>query len=73
MKAVLPAAIALSLLTGGAASAAALGHDNRQTGLQYGRHHLRHPPHGYQWVQADENDVLVALASGLIASIAAGR
>jgi Ni/Co efflux regulator RcnB len=37
--------------------------------VDYRSHHLRRPPHGYQWVQADNNYALVALTTGLIASI----
>lgn len=37
----------------------------------YGYYRLRHPPRGYRWVQADNNDfLLVALATGIIADIA---
>jgi len=32
-------------------------------------HHLRRPPRGYQWVQAGPDYLLVAIASGVIASI----
>ena len=39
--------------------------------IDYRRHHLRAPPRGYQWVQVDNDYVMVALASGLIASIIA--
>jgi Ni/Co efflux regulator RcnB len=31
-------------------------------------HHLRQPPRGYQWVQSGSDYVLVAIASGIIAS-----
>jgi Ni/Co efflux regulator RcnB len=41
--------------------------------VDYRRHHLRAPPRGYQWVQVDNNYVMVALASGLIASIIANN
>ena len=37
--------------------------------VDYRKHHLRQPPRGYQWVQADNNYVMVALTTGLIASI----
>ena len=33
-------------------------------------YHLRRPPIGYHWVRYDNNFLLVALASGLIADIA---
>ena len=41
--------------------------------VDYRRHHLRAPPRGYQWVQVDNNYMMVALASGLIASIIANQ
>jgi Ni/Co efflux regulator RcnB len=41
--------------------------------VDYHRHHLRAPPRGYQWVQVDNNYALVALSSGLIASLIAGH
>ena len=41
--------------------------------VDYRAHHLRRPPRGYQWVQADDNYALVALASGVIASIVASQ
>jgi Ni/Co efflux regulator RcnB len=41
--------------------------------VDYRSHHLRHPPRGYQWVQADNNYVLVAVATGLIASVIASH
>jgi len=40
------------------------------------RHNLRAPGRGYQWVRSDRNSgdyILVALASGLIASVIAAR
>ena len=43
---------------------------DRSRYVDYRANHLRRPPRGYQWVQADDNYALVALASGLIASIA---
>jgi Ni/Co efflux regulator RcnB len=46
---------------------------NRGYYVDYRRHHLRQPPRGYQWVQVDNNYALVALTSGLIASIIASR
>jgi Ni/Co efflux regulator RcnB len=39
--------------------------------VDYRRHHLRAPPRGYQWVRADNDYALVALTTGLIASIVA--
>ena len=41
--------------------------------VDYRKHHLRQPPRGYQWVQADNNYALIALSTGLIASIIAGN
>lgn len=42
--------------------------------VDYRRYHLRQPPRGYQWVRVDNNNyALVALTSGLIASIIASR
>ena len=37
----------------------------------YGYYNLRPPPRGYRWVYADNNFVLMALASGLIAEVVA--
>jgi Ni/Co efflux regulator RcnB len=37
--------------------------------VDYRRHHLRAPPRGYQWVQVNNDYMMVALATGLIASI----
>lgn len=37
----------------------------------YGHYRLRHPPHGYRWIRADNNDyLLVAIATGIILDIA---
>lgn len=41
--------------------------------VDYRHHHLRRPPRGYQWVRVDDNYALVALTTGLIAEIIAGR
>ena len=38
----------------------------------YNRYHLRQPPRGYHWVRADNDYVLAAVTTGLIASIIAG-
>jgi Ni/Co efflux regulator RcnB len=35
----------------------------------YGRYHLRRPPHGYHWVRVDNDFMMVATATGLISSI----
>ena len=38
--------------------------------VDYRQHHLRRPPHGYEWRQSSNgNYILAAVASGLIASI----
>jgi Ni/Co efflux regulator RcnB len=36
--------------------------------VDYKEHHLRAPPHGYEWRQVDGNYVLAAVATGVIAS-----
>jgi Ni/Co efflux regulator RcnB len=36
-------------------------------------HHLSAPPRGYQWVQSGNDYVMVAIASGIIASLILGR
>jgi Ni/Co efflux regulator RcnB len=36
--------------------------------VDYKAHHLRTPPHGYEWRQVDGNYVLAAVATGVIAS-----
>lgn len=41
--------------------------------VDYRRNHLKAPPRGYRWVRADNDYVLIAIGSGLIASIIAGR
>ena len=46
-------------------------YQNRTYYVDYRRAHLRAPPRGYQWVQVDNNYVMVALATGLIASLIA--
>jgi Ni/Co efflux regulator RcnB len=35
----------------------------------YHHHHLRRPPRGYHWVRADNDFLLVAIASGIIADV----
>ena len=38
--------------------------------VDYRQHHLRRPPHGYEWRQSSNGDfILAAIATGLIASI----
>ncbi|RHW17101.1 hypothetical protein D1610_13160 [Sphingomonas gilva] len=39
---------------------------------QYRGRHLYAPPRGYQWVQSDDDAVLVAVASGLIGAVLGG-
>lgn len=39
--------------------------------IDHRAHHLRAPPRGYRWVEVDNNYAMVALATGLIASIVA--
>lgn len=49
-------------------------YSDRSYYVDYRAHHLRAPPRGYQWVRVDDNYALVALTTGLIASIiASGR
>jgi Ni/Co efflux regulator RcnB len=37
--------------------------------VEYKDHHLRAPPHGYEWRLVDGNYVLAAVATGVIASV----
>jgi Ni/Co efflux regulator RcnB len=37
--------------------------------VTYWRHHLRRPPYGYEWRRYDDRYVLVAVTTGLIASV----
>jgi Ni/Co efflux regulator RcnB len=37
--------------------------------IDYREHHLRAPPHGYEWRMVDGNYVLAAVATGVIASV----
>ncbi len=39
--------------------------------VDYRQHHLRRPPHGYEWRSVDGNFVLAAAATGVIASVVA--
>ena len=41
--------------------------------VDYRTHHLRRPPRGYQWVEVDNNYILVALTTGLIAELVNAR
>jgi len=45
---------------------------NRYERLDYRREHLRRPPRGYEWRRVDNDYVLAAVATGLIASVIAG-
>ena len=36
--------------------------------LDYREHHLRRPPHGYEWRESNGQYILAAVATGLIAS-----
>jgi Ni/Co efflux regulator RcnB len=49
-------------------------YQDRSHYVDYRTHHLRRPPAGYRWVRTDDsNYAMVAIASGLIASIIAGN
>ena len=37
--------------------------------VDYRSHHLRRPPHGYEWRESNGQYILAAVATGLIASI----
>jgi Ni/Co efflux regulator RcnB len=37
--------------------------------VDYQSHHLRAPPHGYEWRLVDGNYVLAAVATGIISSV----
>lgn len=37
--------------------------------VNYRRHHLRHPPRGYEWRESNGQYVLGAVATGVIASM----
>ena len=41
----------------------------RGAAIDYREHHLKKPPRGYEWRQVDNNYVLAAAATGLIASV----
>jgi Ni/Co efflux regulator RcnB len=43
--------------------------DNRYYVSDYLRHGLRAPPRGYRWQRVDDNYILAAVATGLIASV----
>jgi Ni/Co efflux regulator RcnB len=48
-----------------------VSHDDWNHGRQidYRRYHLRRPPRGYEWREVNGNYVMVAVATGLIASL----
>ena len=46
--------------------------DNRVIVHDYNHYHLRPPPEGYQWVNSGGQFLLIAVASGIIASVIAG-
>jgi Ni/Co efflux regulator RcnB len=50
-----------------------MNHDEWARGerVDWRTHHLRTPPRGYEWREADGNYVLAAVATGLIASVIA--
>src|SRR5580658_4542427 len=41
--------------------------------IDYREHHLRAPPHGYEWRAVDGNYVLAAVTTGVIASVVAAE
>ena len=47
------------------------GQWGRYERVDYRRYHLRRPPRGYEWRRVDNNYVLAAVATGLIASVIA--
>jgi Ni/Co efflux regulator RcnB len=42
---------------------------NHASRIDYRRHHLRHPPRGYEWRESNGQYVLGAIATGVIASM----
>ncbi len=53
-----------------------VSHDDWNRGervTDYRRYHLKRPPSGYEWRRVDNNYVLAAVATGLIASYIAGH
>lgn len=40
--------------------------------VDWHQHHLRQPPSGYEWVQSGNQFVMIAVTTGIIASIIAG-
>ena len=41
--------------------------------VDYRQHHLRRPPHGYEWRQSNGQFILAAVATGLVASVLLSR
>jgi Ni/Co efflux regulator RcnB len=41
--------------------------------VDYRQHHLRRPPHGYEWRQSNGQYILAAVATGVIISAIVGR
>ncbi|AXS39129.1 RcnB family protein [Breoghania sp. L-A4] len=41
--------------------------------VDYRKHHLRQPPKGYHWVKSDDTFVMIAISTGIIASIIAAN
>jgi Ni/Co efflux regulator RcnB len=41
--------------------------------VDYRQHHLRQPPHGYEWRESNGQYILAAIETGLIASMVMGR
>jgi Ni/Co efflux regulator RcnB len=49
-------------------------YQDRSHYIDYRSHHLRAPPRGYRWVQTDDNNyAMVAITTGLIASLIAAN
>jgi Ni/Co efflux regulator RcnB len=48
-------------------------YQNRAYYVDYRTYHLRPPPRGYRWVRVDNDYMLIALTTGLIASIIANQ
>ena len=49
-------------------------YQDRSHYVDYRAHHLRAPPRGYRWVQTDDNNyAMVAIATGLIATLIAAN
>jgi Ni/Co efflux regulator RcnB len=49
-------------------------YQDRSHYVDYRAHHLRAPPRGYRWVETDDNNyAMVAIATGLIASLIAAN